>query len=107
MTKDLPCPILGVKSTSDIADSVRERCSLIYGAENALDWTELAIDPVSLCDSDRERFDSSGVARGSAPHEGLKISVQYFSNELFVGSRSWNLGHQNSIFCNLCPSKYL
>jgi len=73
-----------------MADSVRDRCSLLYGTEYELDCTELAILPVSECDSDRSRF-SSGVARGSAPHDGWKISVQYFSKELFVGKRSFRI----------------
>ena len=48
-----------------------------------LDWIDWAIDPVSKCVSDMARFANSGVNIGSALQLGMKISVQYFSNELF------------------------
>ena len=48
-----------------------------------LDWIDWAIDPVSEWVSEVARFASSGVRIGSALQLGMKISVQYFSNELF------------------------
>ena len=48
-----------------------------------LDWIECAIEPVSECVSDIARLANSGVRIGSALQLGIKISVQYFSNELF------------------------
>ena len=86
---DLPPPILGVKSTSEMADSVRVRS--LTRSENAELCTECVTDPVSDCEFDRWRFGTCGDARGSAWHEGVKISVQYFSKELFVGNFSFRI----------------